>query len=48
MSDDENEGPTVKKQRIFYGSLEATIRELEQETIRKAENNQNINVSDGL
>lgn len=45
MSDDETEGPSIKKQRIFYGSLEATIRELELETLKKSEN---INLSDGL
>lgn len=44
MSDDETEGPSIKKQRIFYGSLEATIRELELETLKKSEN---INLSDG-
>lgn len=51
MSDDEIDVPAVKKQRIFYGSLEETIRELEIEHLKKSENQQqqqqNINVSDG-
>jgi hypothetical protein len=48
MSDDENDVPAIKKQRIFYGSLEETIRELEKEHLKKSENQQNINVSDGI
>ena len=47
MSDDEIDAPAIKKQRIFYGSLEETIRELEKEHLKKSEN-QNINVSDGI
>lgn len=47
MSDDEIEVPAIKKQRIFYGSLEETIRALEQEHLKKSESQQNINVSDG-
>ena len=43
MSDDE--GPSIKKQRVFFGSLEETIRELELETLKKS---QNVNVSDGM
>ena len=46
MSDDENDVPAIKKQRVYYGSLEETIRELEKEHLKKSEN-QNINVSDG-
>ena len=47
MSDDENDVPAIKKQRVYYGSLEETIRELEKEHLKKSEN-QNINVSDGI
>ena len=47
MSDDENDVPAIKKQRIYFGSLEESIRELEKEHLKKSENQQNINVSDG-
>jgi hypothetical protein len=47
MSDDENDVPAIKKQRIYFGSLEETIRELEKEHLKKSENQQNINFSDG-